>query len=585
MSCEPARRAQTLCRPAIMVAEELKSWNMEMSKSLVSLSGRILPSEYVILGSNTKCESGGASDWTNSLRSHPMLLSKAVNTWLVVVPEHLLRDTIVFVTTLRTTAYKMGLQLPDPSYRQLCDDRLTSYMDGLQGGIISTNPELILVVLPNNRSDRYSAVKKKCCVDHPVPTQVILHKNISGSKMKPVAVKLAIQMNCKLGGAPWTVEIPLQFETPFLNNKMRQKYDVCDFVLLKPVHFQNDHLPPQYTSNNDVQQSDMPTGLLLMEYHTVPSKKYGEIISLEDRPHHTVTPGRLMDLTPPDFYLWEALKQACQNPAHCAVAHIVHLSLCDVHFLFPYLEEVNRLGGERDMAKVMVVGFDVYHDSLHQGMSIGALVASLDKAMIRYFSAVSYHRTGEELSNELSANICKALQKFKEYNNGCLPQRIIIYRDGVGEGQIQYVKEHEVDTLEKNLSKVYGGEPVKMAFIVVTKRINTRLFYNGTNPPPGTVVDDVITLPSRYDFFLVSQSVLQGTVSPTSYNVIYDNVGLDADKLQRLTYKLTHMYFNWSGTVRVPAPCQYAHKLAYLVGQALHQAPSQSRLQNVLYFL
>ena len=24
----------------------------------------------------------------------------------------------------------------------------------------------------------------------------------------------------------------------------------------------------------------------------------------------------------------------------------------------------------------------------------------------------------------------------------------------------------------------------------------------------------------------------------------------------RLTYKLTHMYYNWPGTIRVPAPCQ-----------------------------
>jgi hypothetical protein len=50
----------------------------------------------------------------------------------------------------------------------------------------------------------------------------------------------------------------------------------------------------------------------------------------------------------------------------------------------------------------------------------------------------------------------------------------------------------------------------------------------------------------RYDFFLVSQSVQQGTVSPTSYNVISDNLHLEPDKLQRLTYKLTHLYFNWS---------------------------------------
>ena len=54
--------------------------------------------------------------------------------------------------------------------------------------------------------------------------------------------------------------------------------------------------------------------------------------------------------------------------------------------------------------------------------------------------------------------------------------------------------------------------------------------------------------------------------------------------IQQLAYKLTHMYFNWPGTVRVPAPCQYAHKLVDLVGEHLHGQPSQE-LNDKLYFL
>jgi aubergine-like protein len=55
-----------------------------------------------------------------------------------------------------------------------------------------------------------SAIKKKCCVDVGVPTQVILHRNIIRDNVKSVATKVALQMNCKLGGAPWTVDIPVQ---------------------------------------------------------------------------------------------------------------------------------------------------------------------------------------------------------------------------------------------------------------------------------------------------------------------------------------------------------------------------------------
>lgn len=49
----------------------------------------------------------------------------------------------------------------------------------------------------------------------------------------------------------------------------------------------------------------------------------------------------------------------------------------------------------------------------------------------------------------------------------------------------------------------------------------------------------------RYDFFLVSQSVRQGTVTPTHYNVIWDTTGLKPDHMQRLAYKMCHLYYNW----------------------------------------
>lgn len=177
----------------------------------------------------------------------------------------------------------------------------------------------------------------------------------------------------------------------------------------------------------------------------------------------------------------------------------------------------------------------------------------------------------------------KAIRSYQT-KNGALPQRIVIYRDGVGEGQVPYVYNHEVVQLRSTLATVYGEQDCKLAFIIVTKGIKTRLFNGKMNPPPGTVVDDVITDPAKYDFFLVPQSVRQGSVSPTAFSVISDNVGLDPDKLQQLSYKMTHMYYNWSGTVRVPAPCQYAHKLAFLVSQSIHRTPDQA-LENLLYFL
>ncbi|XP_053951750.1 protein piwi-like [Anastrepha ludens] len=141
-----------------------------------------------------------------------------------------------------------------------------------------------------------------------------------------------------------------------------------------------------------------------------------------------------------------------------------------------------------------------------------------------------------------------------------------------------------VEKLEQEYKRVGSEKPPMFAYVVVPKSINTRLFARGRNPPPGTIVDDVVTCPERYDFFLVSQSVQQGTVSPTNYNIVYSNIRLTPDQMQLLTYKMTHLYYNWSGTCRVPAVCQYAHELAFLVAESIHRLPSNA-LEKQLYFL
>lgn len=243
---------------------------------------------------------------------------------------------------------------------------------------------------------------------------------------------------------------------------------------------------------------------------------------------------------------------------------------------------------EMPLNGLMTVGFDVCHSRKESCKSYGALVATMDiKRSSKYYSAVTQHLKGQELSNEISVKMTCALKAYRDVH-GTLPERILFYRDGVGDSQLHQVFGTEVKFLKNKLDEIYKSAGVekgcRMTFIIVSKRINTRYFINGRNPAPGTVVDDVITLPERYDFFLVSQSVRQGTVSPTSYNVLYDNMGLPPDKIQILTYKMTHLYYNWSGTLRVPAVCQYAHKLAFLVAESIGRAPSNI-LENQLYFL
>lgn len=256
-----------------------------------------------------------------------------------------------------------------------------------------------------------------------------------------------------------------------------------------------------------------------------------------------------------------------------------------------------KLGGEPwsikiPLKKLMVVGFDVYHGAKgSKGGSVGAMVATITPTLAKYFSTTSVFNGPDEFSKVLLSDFTKCLHTFAEERDQGLPERIVFYRDGVGDGQLGQVLTQELVQLQEALNQVYvhAGLPLpKFTLIVVTKKINSRVMLDRggkyDNPAPGTVVDDVITLPERYDFFLISCAARQGTVSPCCYNVMYDSQGLDPDKMQMLTYKMCHMYFNWSGTVAVPAPCQYAHKLAFITGMSYGGAANK-RLSKYLHFL
>ncbi|KAG8146354.1 hypothetical protein E2320_012707 [Naja naja] len=208
-------------------------------------------------------------------------------------------------------------------------------------------------------------------------------------------------------------------------------------------------------------------------------------------------------------------------------------------------------------------------------------------AIFNWYSRCVLQDRGQEIVDGLKVCLQAALRTWYSYNEH-MPTRIIVYRDGVGDGQLKTLVSYEIPQFLECLKTVGSDYRPKLTVIVVKKRVSSRFFaeIEGKlqNPPPGTVIDLEVTRPEWYDFFIVSQSVKSGTVAPTHYNVIYDSSALKPDYMQRLTYKLCHMYYNWPGVIRVPAPCQYAHKLAFLVGQSIHREPNLT-LSEKLYYL
>ncbi|KAF0987090.1 hypothetical protein HZS_3491 [Henneguya salminicola] len=253
-----------------------------------------------------------------------------------------------------------------------------------------------------------------------------------------------------------------------------------------------------------------------------------------------------------------------------------------------------KLGGELwrvsiPIKSVMVIGIDVHHCTVSKARSsVVGLVSSLNNSLTRYYSRVVFQAQSEEMVQSLALFCSQALSKYYEINHE-LPKKIIIFRDGVGDGQIRATRELELEHILQALNSFSDSYNPELAYLLVRKRIRTRYFSENqkgemVNPASGSVIDESITSSEFVNFYLVSQNFTQGTILPINIAVLYNNTNLSLEQIQRFTYKCTYLYFNWSGTVRVPAPCLYAHKVAFMAGQYLHSEPSP-HLSDKLYYL
>lgn len=100
---------------------------------------------------------------------------------------------------------------------------------------IKEKTQMVVVIVSSKRKDRYDAIKRICCLETPVPSQVVTSGIIDDDrKRRSVVTKVAIQMNCKLGGEVWMSNIPMKntmicgIDT--YHDSQKKKSSVCAFI-------------------------------------------------------------------------------------------------------------------------------------------------------------------------------------------------------------------------------------------------------------------------------------------------------------------------------------------------------------------
>ncbi|CAB4404415.1 unnamed protein product [Rhizophagus irregularis] len=221
-----------------------------------------------------------------------------------------------------------------------------------------------------------------------------------------------------------------------------------------------------------------------------------------------------------------------------------------------------------DDAPTILIGADVSHPAPgdKESPSYAALCGSIDSKASRYAATIRVQTRRYEIIVDLG-NMVKELLKVFYQSCGHKPRRIIFYRDGVSEGQFNHVLKNELNAIRDACQALGADYKPTITFIVVQKRHHTRFFpmekqnsdFKSGNCLPGTVVEEGITHPFEFDFYLLSHPGLLGTSRPTHYHVLYDKNGFDANSLQTLSYNLCYLYVRCTRAVSLVPPVYYAH--------------------------
>ena len=144
-----------------------------MSDDPLSLEARQLGEETIIFGKNMQVSAGDQADFGRAATSNEVIEGIDLQTWLFVYTERDSKQANGFVDLMLKISRPLGVSVAPPTMQVLKDDRTDTYVQALRKQL-EGNPKIQMVVIlfPTARDDRYAAVKKICCSELPVPSQV-----------------------------------------------------------------------------------------------------------------------------------------------------------------------------------------------------------------------------------------------------------------------------------------------------------------------------------------------------------------------------------------------------------------------------
>lgn len=199
-------------------AHSLNVNQLSVDDRLVEFDGRKLPEQKIIFGRTQSGEiqvvdlkkSENIGEWKSNLKDIVMFKAMDLERWIFMFPQALGSQSEAFLEKFIKSAGKLGMEITVPKRVVLASDKVLEYVDKIQT-YLQKDVGFFMIVVPNNKEELYQKIKKTTLSSgfNPIPTQVITLKVMESKAGLSVATNVAIQVNCKLGGIPWSIDIPI----------------------------------------------------------------------------------------------------------------------------------------------------------------------------------------------------------------------------------------------------------------------------------------------------------------------------------------------------------------------------------------
>lgn len=149
----------------------LANWGLRLMDHGLDVQVRQLDEERVIFANNKTFGVGPNADFGKYSTNNELMCVVQLENWIIIHVKNDQKAARAFVECMERNARPMGITAKKPNIIVLDNDRNETYAQTLRQAL-KVDTQIVICISPTSRDDRYSAIKKICCAETPIPSQV-----------------------------------------------------------------------------------------------------------------------------------------------------------------------------------------------------------------------------------------------------------------------------------------------------------------------------------------------------------------------------------------------------------------------------